>query len=297
MAPQLCHQKNRRVCPVYLDQSQLQSQHHLTRWPLYGSSNHAFLVLLKAGRALADFVRGVVHAEVMSAAWTRTRRVGFDTETTGVDPTTARIVTAALVIRVPNTLTEVKTWLLNPGVEIPPESTAIHGITTAHAQAHGRDPAEALDEIANELASHLLDEAPVVAFNAAYDLPLLDVELERYGLPTLPQRVGRADYPVLDPLVLDRWVDRYRKGKRTLVDLTNHYQVSVTEALHDAVVDTIATLDVLEEMSRLWPQIGVTELHQLRPVQANAHREWASNFNDWLRKQGSVRSGPSLDWL
>ena len=224
-------------------------------------------------------------------------RVGFDTETTGVDPSTARIVTAALVIRVPDTMTEVKTWLIDPGVEIPPETTAIHGVSTEHAREHGVPAATGLDDIAETLAEHLRNDAPVVVYNASFDLPLLEVELERHGLPTLADRVGTQHYPVLDPLVLDRWVDRYRKGKRKLSDLTVHYGVSVDDELHNADVDVIATLDVLEEMARRWPQIGTTALDQLRAVQSNAHFEWATGFNDWLRRQGSTRPGPSPTWL
>ncbi|MCL1800966.1 MAG: exonuclease domain-containing protein [Promicromonosporaceae bacterium] len=233
----------------------------------------------------------------MSASWTRTRRIGFDTETTGVDCTTARIVTAAIVIRVPDIHTEVKKWLLNPEVDIPPETTAVHGITTEYAREFGQSAAEGLEEIAAELASHLVDGAPVVVFNASFDLPLLDADLRRHGLPTMAERVGHNSYPVLDPLVLDRWVDQYRKGKRKLGDLVNHYQVKVSEDLHDAAVDTVATLDVLEKMSRIWPQIGTTELEQFRAIQSNAHRRWATGFNDWLRRQGSTREGPSLVWL
>jgi len=223
--------------------------------------------------------------------------VGFDTETTGVDTSTARIVTAALIVRVPDTMTETRTWLLDPGVEIPPETTAVHGITTEHARAHGQPAAEGLDEIAEALAEHLRNDAPVVVFNASFDLPLLEAELTRYNLPTLEDRVGTKHYPVLDPLVLDRWVDRYRKGKRKLSDLTLHYGVTVDDDLHNADVDVLATLDVLEEMARRWPQIGTTELDQLRAVQANAHYEWATSFNDYLRRQGSTRLGPSTTWL
>jgi len=224
-------------------------------------------------------------------------RVGFDTETTGVDTATARIVSAALIVRVPDTMTQSKTWLIDPGVEIPPETTAVHGITTEHAREHGQPAAAALEEIAAELATHLQNDSPVVIYNAAFDLPLLEAELARYGLPSLAQRVGTSEYPVIDPLVLDRWVDRYRKGKRRLGDLTEHYGVQVNDELHNAEVDVLATLDVLEEMARRWPQIAVTDLTQLRAIQANAHKEWATSFNDWLRSKGSTRPGPSTEWL
>jgi DNA polymerase III subunit epsilon len=147
-------------------------------------------------------------------SWTTGPLLGFDTETTGVDVTHDRIVTAALVRRVPGESTEVRTWLIDPGVPIPAEAAAIHGITTEHAVAHGEAPGPALDEIAALIAADLAIGVPVVAFNAAFDLSLLDAELARHALPTLGERLGRAVTPVIDPLVLDRSLDRFRKGKR-----------------------------------------------------------------------------------
>jgi len=229
-------------------------------------------------------------------SWARRMRVGFDTETTGVDPASARIVSAAVVVRVPDTMTQVKVWLLDPGVDIPPETTAVHGFTTEHVRAVGQPAREGLNEIADEIARHLAVGAPLVVYNAPFDLPLLSAELQRHGLPSIKERIGRDDYHVLDPLVLDRWVDRYRKGKRKLIDLLTEYGVTVSDGLHTAEVDVLAMLDVLEAMCRRWPQIGASELAQLRLIQETAHREWAENFNAWLLQKGYTRPGPTLTW-
>ena len=105
--------------------------------------------------------------------WVDGAVVGFDTETTGVDVTTDRIVTAA-VVRRHGTSTSVRSWLLYPGVEIPQAAAAIHGISTDHARRHGADPTRALDEIADELAAALVRGEPLVAYNASFDLSLLD---------------------------------------------------------------------------------------------------------------------------
>src|SRR5690606_18655636 len=112
-------------------------------------------------------------------AWTGGPLLGFDTETTGVDVHTDRIVTAAVVLRTATT-TDVRTWMIDPGVEIPAEAAAIHGVTTEHARAHGVPPRQALAEIAAVLAEHTRAGVPVVAYNAAFDLTLLDAELARH---------------------------------------------------------------------------------------------------------------------
>jgi DNA polymerase III subunit epsilon len=229
-------------------------------------------------------------------SWTTGPLLGFDTETTGVDVANDRIVTAALVRRVPGGPSEVRTWLVDPGVPIPAEAAAIHGITTEHAVAHGQAPAPALDEIASLLVADLAAGVPVVAFNAAFDLSLLDAELVRHELPTLADRLGRAVSPVIDPLVLDRSLDRFRKGKRKLGDLCAHYGVLDSGNLHTADVDVLATLDVLEAMARAFPELADQDLDSLHRHQISAHRAWAENFNDWRARQGHVGAGASTAW-
>ncbi|WP_425957131.1 exonuclease domain-containing protein [Xylanimonas sp. McL0601] len=234
--------------------------------------------------------------EAFTAGWARGPLVGFDTETTGVDVARDRIVTAAVVLRVPGVSNDVRTWLLDPGVEIPAEAAAIHGITTEHARAHGAAPAVALEEIAAELAAHLREGVPVVAYNAAFDLSLLDAELARHGLATLPERLGHTVTPVLDPLVIDRWQDRYRPGKRRLGDLVAHYGIQATDDLHNADVDVLATLDVLDALVHQFPVLGTLSLEDLHHAQVGAHHAWARNFNEWRVTQGFEGPGASTAW-
>ena len=228
--------------------------------------------------------------------WVGGPLLGFDTETTGVNVTDDHIVTAALVLRIPGQSIDVRTWLLNPGVEIPAGATAIHGISTEHAKQFGAPPAEALAEMAQELAEHLNAGVPVVAYNASFDLQILDAELSRYGLPTLADRLGCSVKPVLDPLVIDRWQDRYRRGKRTLGDLVQHYGIENQGDLHAADVDVLATLDVLEALANHFPALRAASLDELHAAQIQAHRDWAINFNQWRERQGFDGPGASLDW-
>jgi len=228
-------------------------------------------------------------------SWSAGPLLGFDTETTGVDVDTDRIVTAALVRRDADG-THVHTWLIDPGVEIPEGAAAIHGISTEHARLHGVAPRVALDEIATELAQALRDGVPVVAYNAAFDLCLLDAELRRHRLPTLPDRLCREPGPVLDPLVLDRAEDQLRKGKRKLVDLCGYYDVTEQGALHNADVDVVATLDVLERIVGRFPHLAALDLDELHAYQATAHRAWAEGFNAWRTSQGYDGPGAEGVW-
>lgn len=229
--------------------------------------------------------------------WTSRRIVGFDTETTGVDVRADRIVTAALVVRAGvRGLSQVRTWLIDPGVEIPEAASAIHGITTEHARAHGTPPVDALEEIAALLAATMAAGSPVIAFNACFDLTLLEHELDRHGLPTLSDRLGRAPSPAIDPLVLDRALDRYRPGKRRLGDLAEYYGVVASGELHAADVDVDATLDVLGALIRRFPELAELGLDALHDRQIRAHYRWASSFNDWLTANGFDREPADLAW-
>lgn len=228
-------------------------------------------------------------------AWTDGPLLGFDTETTGVDVAHDRIVTAALVRR-DGEGTDVRTWLIDPGVPIPEAASAIHGISTEHAREHGEAPAGALTEIADTIAEAMRDGVPVVAYNAAFDLCLLEAELERHGLPTVSERLNGALVPVIDPLVLDRAEDRYRRGKRKLVDLCGVYQVVDTGHLHTADVDVVATLDVLGRIVDRFPHLGELPLAELHDYQVTAHRAWAEAFNAWRAEKGFTGEGADAAW-
>lgn len=230
-------------------------------------------------------------------SWLDETMVGFDTETTGVSTARDRIVTAALITRTGSEVSA-RTWLIDPGIEIPERATEVHGITTEHARAEGAQPPDALDEIASLLADALSAGHPVVAFNAQYDLSILEEELRRHGLRSLAARVtGAKIRPVVDPLVLDRHLDRWRKGPRKLVDMCATYGVSVVaDNLHAADADVLATLDVVQAMARRYPAIGEVALADLHDQQVAAHRDWAVKFAAWLTSRGTTDDLPRPDW-
>ncbi len=226
--------------------------------------------------------------------WTAGPFLGFDTETTGVDPLHDRIVTAALVTRDARG-TRQRTWLIDPGIDIPEPASAIHGVTTDRARAEGAAPRDALEEIAAELARAIDDGVPVVAYNACFDLTLLEHELARWQLPTLAERLGRAPAPVLDPLVIDRALDRDRVGTRKLGDLCGHYRVEVLESLHTAEVDVLATLQLLDCLLSAFPELRTRSLPELHEWQRACHLDWATAVNARRAEEGLP--GVDLEWL
>ena len=236
-------------------------------------------------------------ATTKPTSWADGPLLGFDTETTGVNVASDRIVTAALVHRERSGETRVRTWLIDPGVPIPDEAAAIHGVTTAHAREFGLAPTVALEELAAEITTAVQGGVPIVAFNATFDLCILNAELERYGLATIPARLGSELIGVIDPLVLDRSEDRFRRGKRKLVDLCGVYGIADPGNLHTADVDVIATLDVLRAIAGRFPHLSELALADLHAYQTSAHNRWATNFNEWRRSQGFDGPGAGLVWL
>ncbi|MFD1506624.1 DNA polymerase III subunit epsilon [Georgenia yuyongxinii] len=226
-------------------------------------------------------------------SWLQGPLLGFDTETTGVDVATDRVVSAALVRR-DGAGSTTRTWLLDPGVDIPAGATAINGITTEHARTHGAAPSTALEEIAAEIAAAQAAGVPLVAYNAAYDLALLEHELARHALPGLAERLS-GGLLVLDPLVLDRHVDGSRRGPRKLVDLCEVYLVPTGE-LHTAEVDVVATLDLLAQMAGRHPQLVAATPNQLHATQVAAHEEWARSYNRWRARRGLSWPGADRGW-
>lgn len=214
--------------------------------------------------------------------WHIGRMVAFDVETTGVDYETDRVVTAAVIAVGGDRPTQTATWLIDPGIDIPDGAAAIHGVTTAHAQAHGDKAPDALDEIAGALAGQVDQGAPVVAMNARYDLTMLDRELRRWNLPTLTERI-REPLVVIDPMVLDKQVDRFRRGGRKLVDLCRVYGVQLGEdQAHDCSEDALAAARVAYRIAVVHPrvQMPAADLHRL---QVGWAAEQAASLQEYFR--------------
>ncbi|WP_406010030.1 3'-5' exonuclease [Streptomyces sp. NBC_00637] len=220
--------------------------------------------------------------------WYEGPLAAFDTETTGVDVETDRIVSAALVVQdAPGGRPRVSRWLVNPGVPVPAGATEVHGLTDDHLQRNGRWPSPVMFEIAELLAEQAAAGRPLVVMNAPFDLTLLDRELRRHRASALDNWLGAAPLRVLDPRVLDKHLDRYRKGRRTLTDLCAHYGVTLDDA-HDAAADALASLEVVRALGRRFAarleRLSPAELHTL---QTTWHAAQARGLQAWFARSGT----------
>jgi DNA polymerase-3 subunit epsilon len=213
------------------------------------------------------------------------RRLGWDTETTGVRVDEARIVTAAIVVRGGGLPDRTFSYLINPQVPIPAAATAVHGITDERAQAEGADPKTALDEVAGHLAAALAYGMPVIAFNQSFDWSVLHYELERHGLPTMADRLDREPYTLLDPHVIDRQCTlRVRgKGLRKLKPTCERYGVALDD-WHTAEADALAALLLTDAQFDYHPQLAAMGPPQLYAAQKAWRAEQQTGLQGFLRK-------------
>jgi len=221
--------------------------------------------------------------------WHESQLAGFDTETTSADPFEARIVTAAVLARGPDPAWDDFRWMADPGIEIPAEATAVHGVTTAQAREHGRPAAQVAAEVLEVLHQHLL-VMPLVIYNAAYDLTVLEAEARRYGLP--PLDLSRA--VIIDPHVLDKQLDRYRKGSRRLDATCAHYRVQLADA-HDPMQDALAAMRIAWRLGQAYPWLSATSGRKLMDWQAKARRAQCASLAAYFAKTGQPQE-VNGDW-
>ncbi|MFC9092781.1 3'-5' exonuclease [Streptomyces sp. NPDC057072] len=229
-------------------------------------------------------------------AWHRELLIGFDLETTGTDPYEARIVTGAVIeVRDGQPLGR-RDWLADPGVEIPADAVAVHGISTERAAAEGRPADQVADAIADVLVTYWKTGVPVVAYNAAFDLTLLSAELRRHGLPSLRDRLGGAEPgPVIDPYTIDRWADRYRRGKRNLEAVCTEYGVAL-DAAHNAAADALAAARLAGAIAGRHPKVAAFGPAELHRRQIKWYAAWAADFQDFLRGKGDTEAVVDGTW-
>ena len=154
----------------------------------------------------------------------------FDLETTGINIAKDRVVEISILKVFPNGNKESKTWLVNPEVEIPKESSEIHGITNEKV---ANEPT--FKELAVSI-NEMITGCDLAGFNSnRFDIPLLAEELMRAGI----------DFDMKNRKAIDVQVIFHKKEQRTLSAGYQFYCGKELVGAHGAEADTNATYEIL----------------------------------------------------
>ncbi len=165
----------------------------------------------------------------------------FDLETTGVNLSTDRIIEVAIIKILPDGTRQVKRKLLNPGIPIPPETTAIHGITDEMVK-----DAPSFKQCGNEL-KQFIENCDMGGYNSnRFDIPILMEEFLRAGMEVDLSACRMVDVQHIF----------YKMEPRTLTAAYKYYCDKELVDAHSAEADVNATIDVFMSQIERYPQMG-----------------------------------------
>lgn len=165
------------------------------------------------------------------------REIVLDTETTGMDPSAGDRLVEIGCVELENNLPTGKTYhvYINPERPIPPEATAVHGITDAYVKnmpTFGEIVGDFMDFIGNDR---------LVIHNAEFDVKFLNAELKRFGFPSLDNR------RVLDTLALAR--KKFPGSPANLDALCRRFNIdNSNRTFHGALLDSQLLAEVYLEL-------------------------------------------------
>ncbi|GAB3799806.1 exonuclease domain-containing protein [Micromonospora zhanjiangensis] len=212
--------------------------------------------------------------------------VGFDLEGTVAEPLETRIVSAALTYADGSQ----ESWLVNPGVPIPPDATALHGISDDMVTRDGQPARKALAEIGTAVAKVIAASTPLAAFCAQYDVTALHTELLRHGLPTIDW--NRA--VIIDPSILHKEVEPDWFDRRQLGDLCPYYEVNLAVA-HEAASDARAAADLARSIAARHERIARMSPDALHRAQIRWYAEQGRDLQAYFDRTGRNETA-SLEW-
>lgn len=155
----------------------------------------------------------------------------FDLETTGIDVAKDRVVEISVLKIFPNGNKESKTWLVNPEMPIPPESSAIHGITDERVKDE-----PTFKELSKTIYT-MIKDSDLAGFNSdRFDIPVLAEELLRSDI----------DFDMGNRVSVDVQTIFHKMEQRTLSAAYKFYCGKNLDDAHSAAVDTNATYEVLK---------------------------------------------------
>lgn len=208
----------------------------------------------------------------------------FDLETTGLNTASDRIVELALIKLAPHGDVLERVRRVNPGIPIPPEATAIHGITDADV---ADEPS--FSSIARSLGE-LLTDCDLGGFNIRrFDVPILLAEFKRAGLP----------FSVEGRRLIDAQVIFHRQEPRDLSAAARFYLGREHREAHSALGDIRTTAAVLASQLERYPEVpnDMDGLHaycdEVAPLRTELDR-WFTRRDDTLIFRRGKHRGQAL---
>jgi DNA polymerase-3 subunit epsilon len=164
----------------------------------------------------------------------------FDLETTGVNVAKDRVVEISILKVFPNGNKESKTWLVNPEMPIPPQTTAVHGITD--------------EKVANEPTFKQLSKD---IYNMIKGSDLAGFNSDRFDIPLLAEEMLRAEIDVdfKKYLTVDVQTIFHKMEKRNLSAAYKFYCGKDLDNAHSAEADTNATYEVLNSQIEKYDEL------------------------------------------
>jgi DNA polymerase III subunit epsilon len=173
----------------------------------------------------------------------------FDLETTGINTSKDRIIELYMIKILPNGEEQHLHHRINPGMPIPKESTAIHGVVDADVADCPK-----FKDIGNSLLE-FIGQSDFAGFNSNhFDFPLLVEEIYRAGL----------EIDVDGRKFVDAQRIYHKKEPRNLAAAYRFYCSKDLIDAHSAAADTIATWEVIKAQVEHYEDLenNVEFLHQ-----------------------------------
>lgn len=216
-------------------------------------------------------IRGLAEGIAQDAPWREVDIALLDVETTGRDASVDRVVEVGIVVGRSGDVVARYNWLINPGIPIPAEVSAVHGITDEMVKDKPR-----FEDVAVEIGQALRACVPA-AYNALFDRAFMMGEFSRAKADTTGIPALTRDVEWVDPLVWARDIQHDEKS-RALGDVAARLGVKLEQA-HRASDDAEAALRVMYALGadpRVPAAYGalIQEQRRLSQAQADQRRMW-----------------------
>jgi DNA polymerase-3 subunit epsilon len=232
------------------------------------------------------------------------REIVLDTETTGMDPSTGDKIVEIGCLELINHIPTGKTLQLyiNPEREVPPEATAVHGITNEFLKNK-----PIFSQVYSEFIDFIGTDSKLVIHNAEFDMKFINAELKHVGHPAL-----KWDR-VVDTVTMAR--KKYPGQPANLDALCRRFGIDNSErTFHGALLDSELLAEVYLELlgGRQHGLLGigakeaaVTEVKQVErkyreprvfaasAAEIKAHSEMLGKLTDalWNKLDGFKKAG------